>query len=390
MKFLAAKISCVLLLICFISLFNLWASSPSIGKFEGLLLSGIKLGLQLNEEEALTEIKRAIALDQQNPLGYAFLTMAHLFFYETSFSEKEKREKEKTLIAAIAAAQTKAEERIDHSPQDAQGYLALAISKMVKNRYELFQKNYFRAFREARGVWSAIERVRELAPQNYEVYYLSGLLHYYLAHLPGASRWFSSLFIVEADAQKGLKELEVAATKSLFMKDLARANLISIYAQYEKKPEKALPLAETLVQDYPQNYNLQFVLANIYSDLEEFKKAFALAEEIDNKINAHTPPYRVELRPRYHLLLGKIYFDQGQFDRARIYLNLALQDQAFYNARVRAWALVRLGMIHDAQKERELAQEFYQKALEVEGAEGTAQRAAREYLSYPYSFPKKK
>lgn len=390
MKFWAAKISCVLLLICFIFIFHLWAISPPSGKFEELLLSGIKLGLQLNEEGALTEIKRAIALDQQNPLGYAFLTMAHLFFYETSFSNKEKKEKEKTLIAAIAAAQTKAEERIDHSPQEANGYLALVISKMVKNRYELLQKNYFRAFREARGVWSAIEKVRELAPENYEVYYPSGLLHYYLTQLPGASRWLASLFIVEPDPQKGLKELEMAATKSLFMKDLARANLISIYAQYEKKPEKALPLGEALAQDYPQNYNLQFALANIYSDLGEFKKAFALAEEINNKIKTHTPPYRPELRSRYHLLLGKIYFDQGQFDRAREYLNLTLLDQAFYNVRVRAWALVRLGMIHDVQKERELAQEFYQKALQVEGGEGTAQQAAREYLSYPYSFPEKR
>ena len=44
-------------------------------------------------------------------------------------------------------------------------------------------------------------------------------------------------------------------------------------------------------------------------------------------------------------------------------------------------------MIQDARVERKLAQEYYQKALEVEGAEGAAQRMAKEYLDTPYSPP---
>jgi hypothetical protein len=66
-------------------------------------------------------------------------------------------------------------------------------------------------------------------------------------------------------------------------------------------------------------------------------------------------------------------------------LNRALQDNAPYNARVRAWALVRLGMIHDARQERTKAEEYYQKALEVSGGEGAAQVAAKQYLRTPYS-----
>jgi len=60
-----------------------------------------------------------------------------------------------------------------------------------------------------------------------------------------------------------------------------------------------------------------------------------------------------------------------------------------YNARVRAWALVRLGMIHDAQKERSLAEENYQKALKA-GADSLAQHAARGYLATPYNPEKNK
>jgi hypothetical protein len=44
-----------------------------------------------------------------------------------------------------------------------------------------------------------------------------------------------------------------------------------------------------------------------------------------------------------------------------------------------------MGMIQDARKERKTAEEYYRKALDLEGAEGSAQRAAREYLEVPYS-----
>ncbi len=70
-------------------------------------------------------------------------------------------------------------------------------------------------------------------------------------------------------------------------------------------------------------------------------------------------------------------------------MQLALKDPTPYNVRIRAWALVRLGMIRDAKNDRKGAEEYYQKALDLPGAEGTAQRKAKEYLKSPYN-PKAK
>lgn len=381
------------------SLFLIWVeifgvsagAAPVPGeKSKTLLISGIEQGLNLREEEAFAELNKAISIDPPNALAHSFLTMAYLFFYETSFTEKEKKEKEEALSNTLAKAQKVAQEKIMGSPQEAEGYLALAISKMVKTRYELLQKNYLRAFREGPAIWETLAKVRELDAQNYEVYYLSGLWHYHLAQLPGIAGWLSSLFITPGDPQKGIQELEVAAAKAFYTRDLARANLVSIYSGYEKKYEQALPIAQILKNKYPRNYNFAFALANIYSELQQFAAALSLAKEIEQNIKDQHPPYRPELWPRYYQLLGKIYFDQGHYDRARQYFNLALKDESFYNARVRAWALVRLGMIHDVQKQRNLAEEYYQKALEVEGAEGLAQRTAREYLKTPYNRGGKK
>jgi hypothetical protein len=47
-------------------------------------------------------------------------------------------------------------------------------------------------------------------------------------------------------------------------------------------------------------------------------------------------------------------------------------------------------MIHDVRKERNLAEEYYRKALDTEGGEGAAQVAAKQYLNTPYSPPNPK
>jgi hypothetical protein len=46
-------------------------------------------------------------------------------------------------------------------------------------------------------------------------------------------------------------------------------------------------------------------------------------------------------------------------------------------------------MIHDALKEREQAEEYYNRALAEEGGEGFAQVEARKYLDSPYVPPLK-
>jgi tetratricopeptide (TPR) repeat protein len=354
---------------------------------KAFLLGGVENGLNLNDKGAEAELMKAVELDGENPIGYSFLAMTYLYSFETGFTEKEKKRNEALMVRAVENAESRAEKRMEKNSRDGGAYFSMVLAKMVRDRWEMDRKNYFRAFREAGRVWDYLEKTRELDPGNYDVYYPMGILHYYLAQLSGIARGVASLFITSGDREKGLKELELAAEKGYFLKDMAQSNLVSIYYLNEKQPERALPLAKQLREKYPQNYNFCFALADTLSRLGRFEEAMAAAGEIEAGIKSGIPPYRPELWPRYQQLLGKIFLDQGDYPKATEYLKLALKDQAPYNARVRAWALVRLGMIQDARKERKLAEEYYQKALEVEGAEGGAQRAAKEYLETPYSPP---
>jgi tetratricopeptide (TPR) repeat protein len=366
------------------------AGAASREEIQSLLLRGVEKGLNLDDRGAVADLMKVVQQLPDSPVGYAYLAMADLFFYETSLDEKEKKRYEGAMLKAVEDAQARAEKKLEKDPRDGEACFSLAVARMVRNRYEILRRNYFRAFREAQGVWDLLEKTRELDPQNFDVYYPMGVLHYHLAQLGGVARWVTSLFITSGDREKGLKEFRTAYEKGHLMKDLAASNLVSAYSTFEKQPALALPLALKLKQKYPDNYNFNFALANILSDLGKFDEALVSVREVEEGIKAGTPPYRPELQARCFQAAGKIALDRGEYEKAAELFKQVLQDGTPGNVRVRAWALVRLGMIQDARKDRKSAEEYYRKALDLEGAEGGAQRTAREYLETPYSPPTRK
>jgi len=364
-----------------------WASEMIRAQTRTYLKRGIEKAFNMDEKGGVAEMMKAVELDRANPLGYSFLALSFLFSYEMSFSRTERENKQESMLRFVGDALEKGERRVEKDPRDGDAFFALALAKLVKTRWEISRKRYFAATQETRKIWDYLEKAKEFGPENYDVYFPMGVLHYHIDHLSGMARFLSSLFFISGDRQKGIQELELAARNGYLLKELAQAELVTAYYNFEKQPARALPLARQLKEKFPQNYNLSFALANILSILGRPQEALSVAQEIEKGIKSDTPPFRSELWPRHAQLLGRIYFDQKDYARASEYFKQALQEKAPYNARVRAWALLRLGMIHDVQRDRKAAEEYYRMALEVEGGEGAAQTLAREYLNTPYAPP---
>jgi Tfp pilus assembly protein PilF len=87
--------------------------------------------------------------------------------------------------------------------------------------------------------------------------------------------------------------------------------------------------------------------------------------------------------------MGRILFDHREYDKAKEYFQKSLKDNSAYNARIRVWSYVRLGMIHDVRKERKQAEDYYTRAMDVNSGEGAAQIEAKKYLAVPYVPPAK-
>ena len=364
------------------------AASPMLAEpLHAILRKGAERIFDLDTQGAIAQFQRAVDMGRENPLGYAFLSLTYLFAYETSFEQKERETYLGYMLRYADQAVNLGGKRLEKREDDVQAHYAVVLAKIAKVRWAIGQKRYTVIVQETSSVWDYCEKIKKEDPQDFDVYFPMGLLHYHLDLLPGFSRFISSLLITSGDRKKGIQELETAAQKGDLLRELAQAELASIYSNYENMPQRALPLAKKLKDAYPHNYNFSFALANTLSDLHRFDEAFAIAQDIEKGIVAKTPPYVPKLQSRYELLMGRILFNQLKYNQAAEHLQRAKQDTAPYNARIRAWALVRLGMISDAVKERSKAQDYYSEALDVEGGEGAAQTEARKYLNTPYVPP---
>jgi len=351
------------------------------------LRQGIEKTFNLNTQAAFDLLQKVVDLDRENPTGYAFLSLVHLFASEVSFQKGTRDKHIEMMLHNVNEAVARGKIRIEKDPNDTQAYFAMALAKLSSVRWAIAQKQYLAIVRETSSILENIEKVRRGDPNNFDIYFLLGILHYHLDQLPGVTRFFSSLLITTGDRKKGLQELELTAQKGDLLKELALAELASIYANYEKQPGRALPIARKLREAFPANYNFLFVLSAILSDLYRFEEALVIAGEIDRGIQSGKPPYVPQLQARYELLMGRILFNQKEYSKAETYLQRACRDTLPYSARVRALAFVRLGMICDIRKERNQARDYYSRAMEIEGAEGSAQMEARKYMAAPFVPP---
>ena len=384
----------IIFVLCTVFLFSavvteIEAAEVQANLFRFYLRQGIEKAFNLDNQNANIYLQKALELDKENPIGYAYMAMVCFFSYEMSFEPKDRNRNQEFMLRNIGEAIAKGEKRLEKNSKDGQAYFAVALAKIVKVHWAIHQKKYFLIAQETSNIWDYLEKAKEGDPQNYDVYFLMGLLHYHIDYLPGFTRMLSSVLITSGNRQKGLQELELAAQKGYLLKELARSELTSDYLNFEKNPAKALSFAWELKEKFPNNYNFLFALGNILSDLNRFEEAFDIAREIERSIQAGKPPYVAQLQPRYNQLMGRILFIQGKHEKAAEYFQKALEDTSLYNARVRVLAFVRMGMIHDARKERTQAEEYYSRALEVEGGEGAAQTEAKKYLNTPYVPPPK-
>jgi len=362
-------------------------AQPRPHQFHSYLKLGIEKSFNMEFQAGYDYLQKAVEMDTENPTGYAYLAMINLFDYEMSFDENNRKKTQAAMLRYVEEALTKGAKRIEKNDNDSDAYLAMALAKVAKVNWAIHEKHYLSMVHEAVNIWDYLEKARNGNPQNHDISFLMGLFHYHIDHLPGLTRFLSSLIITSGDKQKGLKELESAAQNGDLLKQLAQAELSSDYLNFEKQPARALPIIRELNEKFPNNYNLPFALGNVLADLGRAEDAFNIAGEIDKKIQAGIPPFIPQLRTRHHLLMGRILFSRGEYEKAVEHLQKVLKDPAPHNARMRALAFVRMGMICDIQKERGKAEEYYSHALKVKDGEGYAQIDAKKYLKTPYAKP---
>ncbi|MBI5167132.1 MAG: tetratricopeptide repeat protein [candidate division NC10 bacterium] len=333
-------------------------------------------------DKAEAEFQKIIEVEKDGPLAPFFLSLVSL---NRAGEEEEEPKKEELnrFLEQVGASIERAERALEKNPKDGDLSLLLGMAYGTRAIVEGSLKHYLSAYQGIKKAYRFLKSALEIDHSKHDAYYGLGIYDYSMGRLPQAYRFLASLILPEGGRDKGLQELSLAAEKGIYTRSSAKTTLMQTYVNQENNHEKALPYAEELKKRYPGNPEFYFYLGNIYSELGRFSEALAVAEEAGRAIETGRSHFKREMLPRHQHLLGKVYMDHGDLDKAlELFKNVIASNSRRY-AWVKAWAFVRMGMIYDLKGEREEAVLMYERALKVE-TRGIAKDYARKYLEEPY------
>jgi hypothetical protein len=168
--------NCALLLILCITVLifihgtELDAAQQGQNQYRRYLKQGIEKAFNLEPLAAKAYLQKAVALDRDNPIGYALLALTHLFAYEMSYDEKMREYNQQSMLYYVNETLTRGENAVRNSSQNGTTYLSMSLAKIAKIRWAVTQNAFLVAGQETLNMWDYVEKAKE-EPLDYDIYF---------------------------------------------------------------------------------------------------------------------------------------------------------------------------------------------------------------------------
>ena len=168
-------------LITSLSLKETEAVSPMQAEpLHSILRRGAEKIFDLDTQGAVLQFQKAVDLDRENPVGYAFLALTYLFAYEMNFEQKDRETNQGYMLRYADEAVTRGENRLEKKPDDMQAHYAIVLAKIAKVRWAISQKRYTVIVQETSNMWDYCEKMKKEDPQNFMSLFPYGFVRYHL------------------------------------------------------------------------------------------------------------------------------------------------------------------------------------------------------------------
>jgi len=174
---------------------------------------------------AHTALNRYIETNPEDPIGYAVRSSAYLFseldrlsILESQFFSDDKRIAEKKklkpdplvraqLLKAIDDAQSRAQSRLETSPNDEEALFAMCITTGVQTDYTaLIEKKQISSLSLVKKGAAYAQRLLKVNPKFYDAYLTTGMTEYVIGSLPFFVRWFIKVENINGNKEQGIRQ----------------------------------------------------------------------------------------------------------------------------------------------------------------------------------------
>ncbi len=194
--------------------------------------------------------------------------------------------------------------------------------------------------------------------------FFTGLYNYYRERYPELYPIYKpfAIFFPRGDAEKGLNELQTAASESIFLSAEASYFLAWIYAVYENDFTKSLDYSTSLHGKYPDNISYQadfiksLLLEKRYDEAEKLVSLFGSRSD-NNYFKAQLLVFNGILQEKkYHDLKSAAqYYDSGL---------KAISSFGVYGNEYAAYACFGLSRFYDSEKSNDLTRKYRKMAFD--------------------------
>lgn len=227
-------------------------------------------------------------------------------FWWHVLSDLQDTSRDEQFFTKMKKADYEARKLLHKQPSHADGLIIRAISNGYMARQCANREEWVTSLSYARKALKAYEYLLELEPNLPDLKLAEGLKLYYSAYLPEAYPIVKTVswFLPEGDKQKGLDLIRQAAEEAIFARAEATYFLGNINYHYEEQYQVALRNFEQLHRWYPDNNYYVRVLAKIYYERHRYEQALSL---IDNTL-AH---WQQEDLPFHSVLKEELLYWKG-------------------------------------------------------------------------------
>lgn len=239
-------------IIIFVTLLPLLVFSQSKTEMEKKIETAIPLIYNCEFQKADSMFQEIIHDYPSEPEGYFFSAMVT---YWKILLDRENTQFDEQYFSQIEKAIEVCNRKFDVNENDINATFYKGGSLGYRGRLEVHRKSWLSAINNGRKGLSLMMEAYERDTSNTDTYLGMGLYQYYAEAIPEEFPVVKPLmwFLPSGDKEKGIEFLMKASTLGRFTKYEATYFLLQIRYHFENDFEKALPIAEELHQQFPNN-----------------------------------------------------------------------------------------------------------------------------------------
>ncbi len=343
-------------------------------------LKGLDLAYNFQFPEAVSAFDQAIAIEPLHP--HPYLGKASITFWSLLLDRSDTTYNR--FLGQADAVIDHADQFIDKYGKDADVLTCLGTIYGERAFAHGRMKSYLKAAWDGKKSHDYFLEALDLDRQWYDAYSGLGMYHYFASFMPKTLQWIVSILGVHGDAERGIKELELAANKGIYQRVVARFYLAELLPWHSEDFDSSAAIFQGLISEYPKNSIFRFAVG-----VWKLRQNDAAgAREQLQKIESSEAVVLQGLRPFVEYKLGECDFRLLNFNHAKDdYLRfLSMYKDETYMAT----ANYRIGVCFEMAQNRSAALPFYRtaaKATRSFGDDAYASRRAEVLLGTALSDP---